>query len=312
MPSQSDAELEAGVCEKDAGQQRGIPRAIFIEDVEAMCQKYTSQVLVTTLRELHTKYTYMQSSMATQKGSLKAKLPDIVSTKEAVTNMMSASADGEETIVTYQLSENIFSRARVPPTDKVSLWLGANVMLEYTLEEAIELLTKNETNATKMLEGLEEDLLFLRDQITTTEVNIARCHNYGVRQRQNEVTEAKAQPGPSAPAPAPEKATEAAKPQAKAAAEASKFLYTWKQQQDAVEVSVRVPKTEAALAKEDIKVEIRADALFVAHRETVLLEGTLAERCCPDGSTWKLTGRRVELSLKKGDDKQWPSLLSDA
>ena len=32
---------------------------------------------------------------------------------------------------------------KVPPTDKVCLWLGANVMLEYTLDDAEVLLKKN-------------------------------------------------------------------------------------------------------------------------------------------------------------------------
>jgi len=59
-------------------------------------------------------------------------------------------------------------------------------MLEYTLEEAVELLRTNESNAKTTLKTLEEDVAFLRDQITTTEVNIARAHNLGVRRRQND------------------------------------------------------------------------------------------------------------------------------
>lgn len=45
-------------------------------------------------------------------------------------------------------------------------------MLEYDIDEAQALLEKNLSTATRNLESLEEDLDFLRDQFTTTEVSI--------------------------------------------------------------------------------------------------------------------------------------------
>lgn len=45
-------------------------------------------------------------------------------------------------------------------------------MLEYTLDDAEALLSKNLQTATKNLNQLEIDLDFLRDQLTTTEVSI--------------------------------------------------------------------------------------------------------------------------------------------
>lgn len=48
------------------------------------------------------------------------------------------------------------------PTDVVFLWLGANVMLEYPLEEAEELLKSNMATAKKNLDCVEHDLDFLR------------------------------------------------------------------------------------------------------------------------------------------------------
>lgn len=59
----------------------------------------------------------------------------------------------------------------------------ANVMVEYTFEEAIALLTKNLENCRANLRTMESDLDFIKDQITTTEVNIARIFNYDVKQR---------------------------------------------------------------------------------------------------------------------------------
>lgn len=56
-------------------------------------------------------------------------------------------------------------------------------MLEYSCEEAVELLTNNLETAKKNLQSLSEDLDFLKDQITTTEVNIARVFNWDVKEK---------------------------------------------------------------------------------------------------------------------------------
>jgi prefoldin subunit 5 len=56
-------------------------------------------------------------------------------------------------------------------------------MVEYTFDEAIALLTKNVENCRANLITIEKDLDFIKDQITTTEVNIARIFNYDVKQR---------------------------------------------------------------------------------------------------------------------------------
>ena len=67
--------------------------------------------------------------------------------------------------------------------DKVCLWLGANVMLEYPREEAILLLKSNLTNAKESYTTCVDDMGHLRDQITTTEVNMARVFNWDVKER---------------------------------------------------------------------------------------------------------------------------------
>lgn len=100
----------------------------------------------------------------------------------------------------FEVSEGIYSRACIEDTDSVCLWLGANVMLEYSCEEvqnifswtflnfsctrgpenkflqsllfqqATALLKNNLENAKASLEVLVGDLQFLRDQVTVTQV----------------------------------------------------------------------------------------------------------------------------------------------
>ena len=90
-------------------------------------------------------------------------------------------SDNKELSTNFLLSDNIWAKAKVPNTcGKVGLWLGANVMVEYTYDEAITLLGKNLHNAESKIEETTTDIDFLKDQITTTEVNLARIYNQGV------------------------------------------------------------------------------------------------------------------------------------
>ena len=63
----------------------------------------------------------------------------------------------------------------------VLLFLGADLMVEYTYQEALTLLQKNLKNAKTNINTYTEDLEYLREQITTIEVNLARVHNYKVK-----------------------------------------------------------------------------------------------------------------------------------
>ena len=48
-------------------------------------------------------------------------------------------------LVDFSISDQVYAKAKVPVTDTVNLWLGANVMLEYPLEEAKTLLVCKES-----------------------------------------------------------------------------------------------------------------------------------------------------------------------
>mmetsp|Transcript_20933 Transcript_20933/g.62419 ORF Transcript_20933/g.62419 Transcript_20933/m.62419 type:complete len:320 (-) Transcript_20933:121-1080(-) len=297
--------------EPEKGNKRGIPEAIFIDDVDKLCEGQDPTIQVAKLQELYNKYMYMQSSILAQRSALKTKLPDITQALEVVNHVVEKrdkASEGDATEYTYQLAENIWAKAKAPPSNSVCLWLGANCMLEYSVEEAVELLETNKTNAQTTLKALEEDHHFLRDQITTTEVNIARCHNLGVKQRQlaKELEEAK---GEKAKAIEGEKAAVGGigGKFAPAAREgAAKGNYTWKQESEEVEVSVPMPK---GTTKSNVKVTILAESIKVEADGKVVLEGTLAGKCSTSGSTWTMAGSRVEITLVKAESIQWPALF---
>ena len=56
-------------------------------------------------------------------------------------------------------------------------------MLEYSLDDAQELLKKNKESAEKNIKQITFDLGFLRDQMTITEVTMARTYNWDVKKR---------------------------------------------------------------------------------------------------------------------------------
>jgi len=69
-------------------------------------------------------------------------------------------------------------------------------MLSYKIPEAIGLLATKLENAETSLQGLQDDLEFLREQITVMEVNTARLYNWDVvRRRERRAKEADAATG---------------------------------------------------------------------------------------------------------------------
>ena len=164
-------------------EQRSIPFAKFINDIPAFTAKFTAEAGLVTLRELLNKYNFMFETLTYQKRSILRKIPDIQQSLETVMFIKRKNDEGVAYKTMFPLTDNCHAMAELEPTATVFLWLGANVMLEYPVQEAEDLLTESQANATSSLKSLEQSLGFLRDQITTTEVNIARVHNHNVKVR---------------------------------------------------------------------------------------------------------------------------------
>lgn len=111
------------------------------------------------LEEQHSKYKMMEHSINARRSKLRHQIPDLAKTIETV-DILRNQTEAKET--RYLLSEQIFMKATVPPTQRVCLWLGANVLLEYPLDEAEVLLKQNMESADENLKCLEHDLDFLR------------------------------------------------------------------------------------------------------------------------------------------------------
>lgn len=127
-------------------------------------------------------YKYMEVSKQQQLAELRSKILDIENNL-AVIRHLQQQADGGETLTTnFELDSTLYARADVDlqSLDSVYLWLGADVMLEYPLDEALDLLNVRLVNNTQQRDNDLEDLDFLRQNITTMEVNTARLYNWDV------------------------------------------------------------------------------------------------------------------------------------
>lgn len=176
---------ETSSSSSEVKERRGIPAAEFVDDVHTYLNQSGLDVnsALAFLQERLQQYKLAEMKLLAQQRDLQAKIPDIEKCLDIVATLQARKATGEPLIADFEVSEGIYSRARIEEADSVCLWLGANVMLEYSCEEAKALLQKNLENAKASLDVLVGDLQFLRDQVTITQVTIARVYNWDVHQR---------------------------------------------------------------------------------------------------------------------------------
>lgn len=168
-------------------ERRGIPAAAFVEDVQTYLNQSALDVTsaLSSLQERLQQYKMVEMKLLAQQRDLQAKIPDIEKCLDIVATLQARKGTGEPMLADFEVSEGIYSRARIEDADSVCLWLGANVMLEYSCEEANALLQKNLENAKASLDVLTGDLQYIRDQETITQVTIARVYNWDVHQRRH-------------------------------------------------------------------------------------------------------------------------------
>ncbi|SCZ94203.1 BZ3500_MvSof-1268-A1-R1_Chr12-2g03751 [Microbotryum saponariae] len=188
---------------------RGIPKAHFIEDVDAFIigtdPDQSLQQLQQTLALLTqggrgddtiacSKYRFMENNKRQRRQGLEEKVPELQRTL-AMIETLQRKKDAEQSFdTTFELSDTLYATGCVEHVDEVYVWLGvsqvqsvrargANTMLSYPLSAALSLLSEKLITAQASLRNVREDLDSLREQITITEVNVARVYNWDVKRR---------------------------------------------------------------------------------------------------------------------------------
>lgn len=147
----------------------------------------TAEAVIKILQELLRKLKYYEVHLSQRKASIHSKLPETKQSLDLLAVLISKRDQEKVMEVDYCLSDNVYSSCEISSeNDKVGLWLGANVMVEYGYEEAVAMLTKNYENGEKRLKSLDAELGFVKEQITTTEVTMARVYNHDIKQRREQ------------------------------------------------------------------------------------------------------------------------------
>mmetsp|Transcript_4315 Transcript_4315/g.8272 ORF Transcript_4315/g.8272 Transcript_4315/m.8272 type:complete len:202 (+) Transcript_4315:69-674(+) len=176
----------------DGFSSRDIPKVKFIEDIDAFSQSFdppaSAELMIGAFSDFFGKLKGVEGTLAQRAKLIQSKLPEIEKSLKLVKFLKSKESASQTTITTrYNLADLLYAKATVDcASGIVNLWLGANVMLEYTYDEAIELLGTKLEKARQDLEETKEDLALVRNQIITSEVNISRIYNWDVRKKREE------------------------------------------------------------------------------------------------------------------------------
>lgn len=185
----------ANKLEEPTSNPRGIPVFPFLANVNDYV-KSRAEVEGTLQRfqEMISKYQFMSQNVERRAAGLREKLPEMRKSLDTVKflRLQKSSTSGndfDETSgsidTTFALQDTLYAHASVDVRnlDEVYLWLGANVMVAYPLDEAENLLQEKLVKAKDSLKAAEEDLEFIRVQTTTLEVATARVHNWDVGEK---------------------------------------------------------------------------------------------------------------------------------
>ena len=80
----------------------------------------TKCVHIQVLDESHQKYKFMEKNLMARRRKLKSQVPDINSSLAMLKKLKSKNEEGEEAETQFLLSDQVYAKATIPPTEKVS------------------------------------------------------------------------------------------------------------------------------------------------------------------------------------------------
>nr|CCC91227.1 putative prefoldin [Trypanosoma congolense IL3000] len=186
--------MEQFMFAEDYVNPRGVPRVEYISDMATYVKNGGgADTVVSNLVLDSSKYEHMEKRLVSSLANLDYKVPTIKKTlnaleflqKQLEENADQPAEDGKEAGVRsyYCLTDSVFGEAVIKPQKTVHLWMGAKVMVEYTFDEATELLKKNLKNAEINMRNTKEDLAWVQEQLTNLQINISRVYNYDLKNK---------------------------------------------------------------------------------------------------------------------------------
>ncbi|VWU49885.1 prefoldin subunit 3, putative [Hepatocystis sp. ex Piliocolobus tephrosceles] len=159
---------------------RNVPGANFIEHVTEFLKNKNEENVLRMAKELLLKYKFMEHTFVTRQMNTEKKIPELKAALKVVNTLSKRKEmdEGKSLEQYFPLEESLYAKGVIENTGKILLWLGANVMVEFSFNEAINLLNQHLDRAINLHEEMDKELTWLHEQISTTEINISRIHNY--------------------------------------------------------------------------------------------------------------------------------------
>jgi prefoldin subunit 5 len=160
----------------------GIPRAPFAEDPSLLISPGdTLEMTLQRIAELTSKYRMMEGNLEIKRDRAQARLVELERGIDAIDMIQGHPSDQVE--FEYELADTLYAHALITDKSRVGIYLGANVIMECSGKEAVEMLSEKAKEMKRVMKETEDILFFLREQITTCEVSQARLYNVAMRQR---------------------------------------------------------------------------------------------------------------------------------
>lgn len=163
--------------------ERGVPAVKFIDDVGAFSEQFTPpaspELLIGAFSDIFGKFKALEANLSQKSVNFIEKIPEIEKSLAIVLNLKKKQDEEETLVARYSLADTVFGKAEIDTSaGVVGLWLGANVMLEYTYDDAIALLTSKEENAKREFEEVSRYSVVLSSFFYTgllTGANVIVC-----------------------------------------------------------------------------------------------------------------------------------------
>ncbi|KAF5838423.1 prefoldin chaperone 1 [Dunaliella salina] len=150
-----------------------VAKADFLDDLPKFMEGKAVEPVITSFEEQRRKFKLIEQQFVQRKARLMMKQPEIQKALDIV-KMLLEKEEQAEMIMDYELAEGVYSKAKLAGVKTVNLWLGAGIMVEYSLKDA------------KVRASVDGDIETIRDNITTLDVSLSRVWNFDVERRRLE------------------------------------------------------------------------------------------------------------------------------
>jgi prefoldin subunit 5 len=162
----------------------GIPKVVFEEDPgRLVLPGKTIEESILHYRDLTQKFRFLEANLEERLSRTDAKKSELDQNLRVI-RMLQRLDKVEQVDVDFELGDSLYARGTLsnPSQCKVHLWLSSGAMVVYSPGEAETMLADRLQDTKSLLEKIGEEQRYLKEQITTAEVNMARLYNHHLSQ----------------------------------------------------------------------------------------------------------------------------------